>query len=120
MYCSDINQSRKMYSINNNSGQVSAQEALQSKHLSVAKEALQQLHKLIASNDQAYPKGREAVVLRNLVKVTMDTTEAEGKPVTEELADLFGTCASKAQEQGIAVFFQDAHDRQATCLSLST
>ena len=84
----------------------------------MAKLALQQLHKVIATDKNSFPQGREAVVLRNLLKVTMDAAQEEGQAASKELAELFSLCASKAKEQGIESFFSEADGRQG-CNSVS-
>ena len=49
--------------------QVAAHEAIAGEHLQLAKEALQQLLDLVAASKETFPPGKEAAVLRNLVKV---------------------------------------------------
>lgn len=55
--------------------------------------------------------GREAVILRNLLKVTIDCSQAEEKPAHQELSDLFSSCAAEAMGQGIASFFLEPDGR---------
>ncbi len=91
--------------------QVAAHEAIHGGSLAVAREAMQQLYKIVADDSEAFPKGRTAVVLRNLVKVTMDAATAENEAAGRELAELFKTCASMAKIQGIGAFFQENDKR---------
>lgn len=83
--------------------QVAAHEAVNGNHPSVAREALQQLHGLLATADDAH--SREATVLCNLIKVTADATQAEGRPPFAEVAPLFGKAAERARTAGGAAFF---------------
>ena len=91
--------------------QVAAHEAIHGGNLGVAKEALQQLYKIATNDKAAFPQGRAAVILRNYIKVTIDCAEADKKPASRELADLFGACAASAKEQGIDGFFQETSER---------
>ena len=91
--------------------QVAAHEALHGGNLAVAREALKQLYKIVSDDRSAFPEGRAAVVLRNYVKVTMDCAEAEGKPASKELSELFSACAALAKNQGIDICFQESNAR---------
>lgn len=97
--------------------QVAAHEALHSNNLAIAKAALQRLHGLVSGNQQLFPKGRESVILRNLIKVTVDAASEKGEPAADELADLFSVAAAQASSQGILDFFQDANERQGSARS---
>ena len=77
----------------------------------MAKAALEQLHKLICSSKGMFPPGREAVVLQNLIQVTLNAAQAEQKSAHAELAELFASCAATANVQGVAVYFHSLDGR---------